>query len=118
MRVPRDAGSASVVLMAMGLAAIVLGVTIASAGSMLVADHRAGSVADLSALAAATQAVRGEGVACGLAHRVADDQRVQLRSCHLDGLDAVVTVQATVPIASLGGPGSVIATARAGPVEL
>lgn len=118
MIAPRDAGGASVLLLALGLATVTLGIAVAAAGSMLVADQRAGSTADLAALAAATRAVNGEGVACDLAHRVAGAHDARVRSCRLDGLDAVVTVQATVSAVVPGGPSSVTGTARAGPVEL
>ncbi len=113
-----EGGSASVVLMALGLAVVTLGVASAGAGSGLVAAHRAGSAADLSALAAATRGVNGEVSACGMARRLAEANNVQLHSCRLDGLDVVVTVRARVPVAAPGGPSGVSATARAGPVEL
>ncbi|MGH3544998.1 MAG: Rv3654c family TadE-like protein [Mycobacteriales bacterium] len=113
-----DGGSASVLLLTLGLAIVILGTAIASAGSMLLADQRAGAAADLSALTAARAALRGQDAACAAARIVAGLNGAHLRSCRIDGLDAVVTVRAAVPVTVPGGRDTVTETARAGPVGL
>lgn len=84
--------------------------------SAVVARHRAQSAADLAALAAASWAVAGEGQACGQAGWVTERMGVVLRTCRLDGLDALVEVVAP-PTGGLGEFGAAAAKARAGPVE-
>jgi secretion/DNA translocation related TadE-like protein len=78
--------------------------------------HRAQSAADLAALAAASAARAGEDEACDEARWVADEMRVELRSCRLSGWDALVEVLAPPPVELLQF-GSAAARARAGPVE-
>jgi len=78
--------------------------------------HRAEAAADLAALAAAGQAVRGEAVACGRAAGVATGTGARLVRCRVGGGEAVVEVEVALHLALLGGV-TARARARAGPVE-
>ncbi|MGX1884487.1 Rv3654c family TadE-like protein [Streptomyces sp. NPDC055287] len=80
-----------------------------AAGQAVVARHRAGGAADLAALAAAGQWMRGEAAACGEAAEVATAQQVRLVRCSVDGEISDVTAEAAA------GPYSVAVRARAGP---
>lgn len=82
----------------------------------VVARHRAGSAADLAALAAAGAAVAGERRACDEARWVTAHMGAELRSCRLSCWDALVEVVVPPPVVSRPF-GSVAARARAGPVE-
>lgn len=83
-------------------------------GAGVATRHRAQAAADLAALAVAGALDRGAGTACSEANRIAARMRVQVRSCTVDGWDAVVEVEAAV---SLPGGRQARAIARAGPVE-
>ncbi|MDN5918237.1 MAG: flp pilus-assembly TadE/G-like family protein [Pseudonocardia sp.] len=112
-----DAGSATVwaalvsgVILAVGL----VGVDLASG---VRARHVAESAADLSALAAAGHTVEGADTACRAARTVAGNTGAVLRSCRLDGWDALVEVEVDRAWTMLGrGPAG--ARARAGPVPV
>jgi secretion/DNA translocation related TadE-like protein len=80
-------------------------------GAVASARHRAGSAADLSALAAAAYGPWGEEYACGLARWVSERMEVRLVECRLKGWEVRVEVAAAV-----SGLGHVTARARAGPV--
>ena len=108
-----DRGSASLWLLGVALAVLLLAVTVAMAGGLLVARHRAQSAADLGALAGAVRAVQGPGVACPAAERIVRANGGQLVACEVDGLDVVITVRVNGP----AGWGSVDASARAGPAR-
>lgn len=84
-------------------------------GEAMVARHHAESAADLAALAGAAVAVAGEQDACAQARRVTDRMRVRLESCHTQGWDVRVDVEAQ-PAGWLGGLGAATGRARAGPV--
>ncbi len=103
--------------MALGTAIVLLAATIATAGSYLLAVHRASNVADLAAVAASSRVLVDHDGACLAARNVAMANHATLLSCRLDGLDAVVSVQVTVAKLQLKLPRSSVATARAGPVE-
>ncbi|MFB6568099.1 Rv3654c family TadE-like protein, partial [Streptomyces noursei] len=80
-------------------------------GQAVAARHRAGAAADLAALAAADQALRGPAAACATARRVAVGQRTSVVRCALVGLIADVTVEAvdgpfTSRVRSRAGPGT------------
>ena len=82
--------------------------------SATVARHRAHAAADLAALAAALAALDGPIDACARAAEVSASNGASLLACHLDGFDAIVTVE----VAAGGtGWGAARASARAGPVE-
>ncbi|MGW1072421.1 Rv3654c family TadE-like protein [Streptomyces sp. NPDC002537] len=78
-------------------------------GQAVVARHRAGGTADLAALAAADNALRGKEIACGFARRVAAAQRARMVRCAVSGEFAEVSAEARA------GPYAVRARSRAGP---
>jgi secretion/DNA translocation related TadE-like protein len=78
--------------------------------------HRAEAAADLAALAAAVQAVRGETVACGRAGQVATGTGGRLVLCRVRGGVAEVEVEVALRIALLGGV-TARSRARAGPAD-
>jgi secretion/DNA translocation related TadE-like protein len=80
-------------------------------GAVAAARHRAGSAADLGALAAAAYGPWGEQYACGLARWVTERMEVRLVRCSMSGWEVRVEVAAAV-----SGLGDVTARARAGPV--
>ncbi len=91
------------------MVAVVLAVTVGIGylGAAVVARHRAQSVADLAALAAATHLVDGQAAACAQAAAVADAMSSRIAECSVDDLDVVITVEV----------GRARAVARAGPTE-
>ena len=91
--------------------AAVLGLVAAVGGR-----HRAEAAADLAALAAAVQAVRGEAVACGRAAQVATGTGGRLVLCRVRGGVAEVEVEVALRIAVLGGV-TARSRARAGPAD-
>ncbi|NJP78711.1 flp pilus-assembly TadE/G-like family protein [Streptomyces sp. AA8] len=80
-------------------------------GQAVVARHRAGGAADLSALAAADHALDGQETACGLARRVAAAQGARVVRCAVSGEIAEVAAEARA------GPYAVRVRSRAGPAE-
>jgi secretion/DNA translocation related TadE-like protein len=110
----RDRGSATILVLAVGLVTVLLGVAVAAAGAAIVARHRAQGAADAAALAGAAVAVDGEVAACAVATDVATANGAQLVHCGLDGWDVVVTVQVR-PAGSAAVAGVSTASARAGP---
>jgi secretion/DNA translocation related TadE-like protein len=92
---------------------LAVGGVVASVALAAVTRHRAETVADVAALAAAGKALNGEAVACVEARRIAAAHQVELLGCRLDGLDAVVEVGLRPP-GRLRGLGLVHARARAG----
>ena len=108
-----DRGSASLWLLGVALAVLLLAGTVAMAGGLLVARHRAQSAADLGALAGAARAAQGPGVACPAAERIVRANGGRLVACEVDGLDVLITVDVDGP----AGWGSVSARARAGPLR-
>jgi secretion/DNA translocation related TadE-like protein len=105
--VNRDRGSASLWLLGVGLAVVLLGAVAATVASAVVARHRAQAAADLGALAGAVRAAQGEAAACARAAELVRANLARLVGCRLDGLDLVVTAEV--------GPAR--ASARAGPVR-
>jgi len=111
-----DSGVATVwgaAVAALLLAIAAVGVDV---GSAVLARHRAEAAADLSALAAATDAALGERSACPRAEAVAAAMGSTVRRCTLDGWDAVAEVTVTRAFSLFGGS-EAHARARAGPVE-
>nr|WP_313904675.1 Rv3654c family TadE-like protein [Streptomyces sp. SLBN-118] len=78
-------------------------------GQAVVARHRAGSAADLAALAAADHALRGTATACAMATEVARAQGAAVVRCAVRGEIADVTAQARF------GPYGPAVRSRAGP---
>ncbi|PRX50548.1 secretion/DNA translocation related TadE-like protein [Prauserella shujinwangii] len=112
----RDAGLATVWAAGAVAALLLVGCLLWWLGAAVATRHRAAGVADLAALAAAGHASAGPAGACGRARMVTERMRVSLRECRFAGWDALVVVEAR-PAGPLGGFGTVIARARAGPVE-
>jgi len=106
-----DRGSASLWLLGVALAVLLLAGTVAMAGGLLVARHRAQSAADLSALAGAVRAVEGADAACAAAERIVRANGARMLACRVDGLDVVITALVDGP----SGWGAAKASARAGP---
>jgi secretion/DNA translocation related TadE-like protein len=81
-------------------------------GSAVVARHRAQSVADLTALAAARRVPAGSVAACREAVALAGVTRATVQACTVDDLDVTVVISVAV-----GGWSDAVATAsaRAGP---
>ncbi|OPE52010.1 helicase [Mycolicibacterium diernhoferi] len=93
------------------LSAVTVGVAVL--GSVVIARHRAQSAADLAALSAAAWVAAGHQVACARAVSVAAAVRTAVTDCTVQGLDAVITVEAAA-----GVPGwRASARARAGPAD-
>ena len=95
------------------LAAITVGG--AHVGAAGVARHRAQAAADLAALAGAAYVPAGTDTACTRASELARAMGTIAVTCEMDGLDLVVTVEASITL----GPtrmGPAQAVARAGPV--
>ena len=78
--------------------------------------HRAEAAADLAALAAAGQAVRGEAVACRRAGDVAAGSGGRVVLCRVRGAEAVVEVEVALR-ATVFGAITARARARAGPAQ-
>ncbi|MFZ3558383.1 MULTISPECIES: Rv3654c family TadE-like protein [unclassified Streptomyces] len=94
MRGRGDRGSATVwVAMAMAVVGVVFGAVLAM-GQAIEARHRAGSAADLAALAAADHWMDGTTKACALAARVARAQEAGVVRCGVRGEVSDVTAVA------------------------
>ncbi len=110
-RVADDTGSASVTALAMVTLLLAVTAGVAVLGSVVIARHRAQSAADLAALSAAAWVMAGPQIACTRATSVAHAMRAAVTDCSVQGLDAVITVEAAA-----GAPGwRASARARAGP---
>lgn len=113
-RAPDD-GSASLLVLALGLLLLSAGLAGAAVGAARVGRHQARTAADLGALAGAVRAVQGERVACGRAAALVVANRGRVRSCRLAGLELVVSVEVAVtPLPGVRRVAS--AAARAGPL--
>jgi secretion/DNA translocation related TadE-like protein len=111
-----DRGSATVLVLAVGLLTVLVALAFAAVGSAIVARHRAQTAADLGALAGAARALDGTDAACARAAEIVGRNRAVLTACELDGLDVIVTAEAT-PAGLAAVFGTAHASARAGPVE-
>ncbi|WP_344306677.1 Rv3654c family TadE-like protein [Fodinicola feengrottensis] len=109
-----DDGSASIWLLAIGLAIVLLGAGLATAGAASVTRHRAEAAADLAALAAADQVPAGPATACRRAQLVATANSAHVTACRLDDFDAIVTVTVPMPV-PFTYLGTATAASRAGP---
>jgi secretion/DNA translocation related TadE-like protein len=83
--------AAAGVLLAVGIAALVL-------GSVAVAGQRARLAADLAAIAGATRERAADGQACAAAAAVARANGARLEGCSLHGPDVTVGVSVAVPV--------------------
>ncbi len=112
-----DRGSAGVWVLALSGVVLLSGAASVLAGVAMICRHEAGTAADLSALAAASQALSGSEIACSRAEEIALANGADLQSCSF-GSDGVVDVAVTVTVqfGSLG-LGQARAQARAGPAE-
>ncbi|MBB2992136.1 secretion/DNA translocation related TadE-like protein [Mycolicibacterium iranicum] len=115
-RAREERGAASVIAAAMCAALVAVTVGGAQIGAAVIARHRAQAAADLAALAAAAAVPAGRQQACAQASAVARAMSVTAVDCVVDGLDAVVTVEARAAV-RLFGAGPARAVARAGPDE-
>ena len=111
-----DGGFVTIAVVGLLLVLLCFGGLTATLGSIAVLRHRAAAAADLAALAAAKHAIEGPQVACAAASTVARAQGADLRSCQLEGWEAVVTVRITGG-GRLAGLGRAHGKARAGPVR-
>jgi secretion/DNA translocation related TadE-like protein len=109
-----ERGSATVVMLGVISAVLMLTVTGLMLGSAVLASHRARAAADLAALAGAAALMRGEppAEACQLASRVAVANHGRVQLCAVSGAKVGLSVAVTPALAGLG-----VATARslAGP---
>lgn len=116
----RERGSGTLLVVAVSLVVLVLTGLVAVVAGYLVAGHAARGSADLVALSAAAEQVRG-GRACSVAASVASANRVRLQECRVrgDSFDFVVAVTVSLPVnAPPGLPTRLLATARAGRLGL
>ncbi|MET9554274.1 Rv3654c family TadE-like protein [Streptomyces sp. NPDC006645] len=107
----RDRGSATVWAAVATTALCAVFAVILAMGQAVVARHRAGSAADLAALAAAGYAPRGAEAACARAAEVAGAQGARVVRCAMTGEIADVTARAGF------GPYTPTVRARAGPPD-
>lgn len=94
------------------LVAVTVGLT--AIGAAVIGRHRAQSVADLAALAAAGRVAAGAEAACAEAAAVARAMRALVVGCDVDGLDVIVTVHTDTAV-GVWGLGPARAASRAGP---
>lgn len=111
----RDRGSMTIwAAAATALIGLSLGVAL-TYGTAVVGRHRAGTAADLAALAAAVRVPDGPAAACRAAATVAARNGSAVRTCQVVGSDVEIVVSRAVDLAGVG-PRTVVARARAGPV--
>ena len=107
-----DRGSASIVVLGVALAIVVVSVPVVLVAGLLASHRYAVRAADLAALAGAQHSVVDESVACPWAQRVAVENGARLRECRLERGSLLVVVERP---ASVDLVPDVRATARAGP---
>lgn len=110
-----ERGSATVWVLALAAVLAVLGAGCVAVGVAVVARHRAGTAADLAALAGAGRAAVGDAGPCRAAEQVAGANGATVDGCDVRP-NGVVAVRASVAV-RLGPLGSwrARAVARAGP---
>jgi secretion/DNA translocation related TadE-like protein len=109
-----DAGSASLYVLAVVSLICSAGLVTLAAGQALALRHRAGTAADLAALAAADRALEGTDRACAHAAGIAESNGARLAACSVQGDVVDLLVEMRLP-AALSGLPPVRARARAGP---
>ncbi|HKG51874.1 MAG TPA: Rv3654c family TadE-like protein [Actinomycetales bacterium] len=111
----REAGSATVLVLAVALMAVVMATFVAGLSAVAVARHRAAAAADLGALAAAdVLSGRAAGSSCTVARQVVRAGGAGLAGCRTQGRIAEIEVRLR-PHGPPGRFGQVSARARAGP---
>jgi secretion/DNA translocation related TadE-like protein len=108
-----DEGSATIWMLGISDAMLLIAGMVATAGNVLVARHRAENAADLGALAGATHAIEGATTACAAAGAIVRANGGSVVDCGLEALDVIVTAQVEAPPPW----GTVRASARAGPAR-
>ncbi|MBZ2197331.1 Rv3654c family TadE-like protein [Occultella gossypii] len=112
----RDRGSATVLVLAIVAAALILAVLVGGLARVTSARGLAQGAADLAAIAGAEVAVSRSGDPCAVAGGVAQRHGVELDSCVVSA-GGMVTVQVGVPVTPVPGwSARATAQARAGPV--
>jgi secretion/DNA translocation related TadE-like protein len=111
-----QSGSASVLLLGIGLALLTIALGGQSIGAAAVARHRAGLAADLGALAGALHVPEGTVVACARARSIVTANGGRLVGCTVTGADVVTVVQVK-PSGTAVRVGLAEARAKAGPVN-
>ncbi|MEV4620944.1 Rv3654c family TadE-like protein [Asanoa sp. NPDC049573] len=110
-----DRGSATIWVLAVGLAFVLLGLACAAVGVAAIGRHRAQTAADLGALAGAARTLEGPEAACDRATDIASANGARVTRCVVQGFDVVVTVDVMVHLPP-HGLRVATARARAGPV--
>jgi secretion/DNA translocation related TadE-like protein len=114
----REHGSATVWALAAMAVVCLAGVVVLAGGLVAVDRIRAGTVADLAALAAAGDAAgaaNGTAAACAAASRVAAAQHAELVGCRVGQEGAAVVELLVPPSGPLAGFPAIRVSARAGP---
>jgi secretion/DNA translocation related TadE-like protein len=113
-RLPDEHGSATVIMLGVIAAVLMLTVSGLLLASAVLASHRARTAADLAALAAAGVLLRGDppAAACQSAAQVATANHGQMQRCVADGTEVRLSI--AVP-AGIQGLGVATARSRAGP---
>ena len=104
-----DDGSVSVLVLAAGVATVLLLPLVGSVATALATQHRMATAADMAALAGALDV--GTGDPCAAAQRVAQANGAELARCDVADPVVTVTVEPSTPLS--GVPIHVAATARA-----
>ena len=112
----RDHGAATVWVLAVGLAFVLLGLACAAVGVAAVGRHEAQTAADLGALAGAARTLEGPDAACARAAEIVVANGGRMNGCAVHGFDVVVTVSVVVRLPPQGSVRVATARARAGPV--
>ncbi|WP_353650243.1 Rv3654c family TadE-like protein [Nakamurella sp. A5-74] len=99
----RDRGSATVVAAIFLAALLAVVVVVLQLAGAVIARHRAGSAADLAALAGAGLVLLDPGNACGRAGSVAVANGARVVSCEVQGWDVLVTTEVDVRIGVFAG---------------
>ena len=99
----RDRGSATVVAAIFLAALLAVVVVVLQLAGAVIARHRAGSAADLAALAGAGVVVVDPGSACARAGSVAAANGARISSCEVQDWDVLVTTEVDVRIGVFAG---------------
>lgn len=92
-----ERGSASIVVLAVGLAIMMVGLTAMTLGSVIHARHRAQVGADAAALAGAMRIAEGAPTACDRAAELAAANNTVLADCAVNGGEVAVRAQVSLP---------------------
>jgi secretion/DNA translocation related TadE-like protein len=111
-----DRGAATVWVLAVGVAFVLLGLACAAVGVAAVGRHQAQTAADLGALAGAARVLEGPAAACARAGEIAAANGGRVTACVVHGFDVVVRVEVAVRLPPRGTVRLAMARARAGPV--